>query len=431
MDTEEITVTFTDNEDTVTVSFNEAARGPAGPAGEGGGASAFADLTDKATAEIPTINTPLANALSAKAPIASPTFTGSVSMQSMAVVGVAGAGHVVSAQFEDAGADSVSTVIVDPGATNLGTTRILANSLTADRTWDMPDASGKFALTARADGVPDALASGVTIQSPTLVTPALGTVASGNFSSGTFTWPTFNQSTTGTASGLKPATDSTTAVRAFKADGSTAVLTVDTTNSRLGIGGTPSAALDIRINSTSLKDSIYAINASATHGTNLITGQDTVSKNLFFGYYGSGESTFASLIPNTAYVGCGSGASRFAINTVSTQPIVFCTDNWTERVRVAATTGVVTMASTTASTSTTTGALVVSGGVGVAGNINTGGTLSVTGASTLSTLTFSPAASATPASNGQLTFEATSNTSLTIKLKGTDGTVRSVVLTLA
>jgi len=46
-------------------------------------------------------------------------------------------------------------------------------------------------------------------------------------------------------------------------------------------------------------------------------------------------------------------------------------------------------------------------------------------------VTLSPAASATPASNGQLTFEATSNTSLTVKLKGTDGTVRSVVLTLA
>lgn len=46
-------------------------------------------------------------------------------------------------------------------------------------------------------------------------------------------------------------------------------------------------------------------------------------------------------------------------------------------------------------------------------------------------LTFTPAASATPANNGNLTFEATSNTSLTIKLKGTDGTVRSVALTLA
>ncbi len=90
MDTEEITVTFTDNEDTVTVSFNELARGPAGPAGEGGGASAFADLTDKTTAEIPTINTPLANALAAKAPKASPTFTGTATISSGANLDVVG-----------------------------------------------------------------------------------------------------------------------------------------------------------------------------------------------------------------------------------------------------------------------------------------------------------------------------------------------------
>ena len=42
-----------------------------------------------------------------------------------------------------------------------------------------------------------------------------------------------------------------------------------------------------------------------------------------------------------------------------------------------------------------------------------------------------PAASITPLVNGELTFEATSNTSLTIKYKGSDGTVRSNILTLA
>lgn len=46
-------------------------------------------------------------------------------------------------------------------------------------------------------------------------------------------------------------------------------------------------------------------------------------------------------------------------------------------------------------------------------------------------LTVSPQASVTPASNGQLTFEATSNTSLTIKYKGSDGVVRTNVLTLS
>ena len=45
-------------------------------------------------------------------------------------------------------------------------------------------------------------------------------------------------------------------------------------------------------------------------------------------------------------------------------------------------------------------------------------------------LIVNPSASQTPTSNGELTFEATSNTSLTIKFKGSDGTVRTNVLTL-
>jgi hypothetical protein len=44
---------------------------------------------------------------------------------------------------------------------------------------------------------------------------------------------------------------------------------------------------------------------------------------------------------------------------------------------------------------------------------------------------FTPGASVTPAQNGDVVFELTSNTSLTVKAKGSDGTVRSVVLTLA
>lgn len=41
-----------------------------------------------------------------------------------------------------------------------------------------------------------------------------------------------------------------------------------------------------------------------------------------------------------------------------------------------------------------------------------------------------PAASATPTSNGDLVIQATSNTSLTFKYKGSDGTVRSGSITL-
>lgn len=58
--------------------------------------------------------------------------------------------------------------------------------------------------------------------------------------------------------------------------------------------------------------------------------------------------------------------------------------------------------------------------------------IATTGDATLKgNLTASPPASATPASNGQMTFELTSNTTLKVKVKGSDGTVRSVSLTLA
>jgi len=47
------------------------------------------------------------------------------------------------------------------------------------------------------------------------------------------------------------------------------------------------------------------------------------------------------------------------------------------------------------------------------------------------TLGFNPGTSVTPANNGDVVIEATNNTTLTFKLKGSDGTVRSATLTLA
>lgn len=47
------------------------------------------------------------------------------------------------------------------------------------------------------------------------------------------------------------------------------------------------------------------------------------------------------------------------------------------------------------------------------------------------TVGFAPGASVTPAKNGDVVIEATNNTTLTFKLKGSDGVVRSATLTLA
>ena len=46
-------------------------------------------------------------------------------------------------------------------------------------------------------------------------------------------------------------------------------------------------------------------------------------------------------------------------------------------------------------------------------------------------LTWQPRASVTPLTNGDLTVEATSDTTLTFKYKGSDGTVRTGTLTLS
>lgn len=72
------------------------------------------------------------------------------------------------------------------------------------------------------------------------------------------------------------------------------------------------------------------------------------------------------------------------------------------------------------------------GNVGVAtagverARVDTAGNLTITG-----TLFQSPAPSVVPATNGQLAFEVTNNTTVTLKLRGTDGIVRSVAFTVA
>ena len=46
-------------------------------------------------------------------------------------------------------------------------------------------------------------------------------------------------------------------------------------------------------------------------------------------------------------------------------------------------------------------------------------------------ITIRPGSSVTPANNGDVMFQLTSNTSLTFKAKGSDGTVRSGSVTLS
>ena len=65
------------------------------------------------------------------------------------------------------------------------------------------------------------------------------------------------------------------------------------------------------------------------------------------------------------------------------------------------------------------------GGVGV-GNNNPQAKLHVSG-----TLIIQPGSSVTPPANGQIMWEATNNTTITVKLRGSDGTVRSGTIALS
>jgi hypothetical protein len=373
--TEEITITFVDNEDTVVVSLNEAARGPAGPAGDGGGASAFTDLTDKATAEIPTINTPLATALGLLAPKAGPTFTGTVT------------------------------------ATTIYTTDISATNVTASTAFNGPGTGLTGTASGFTAGTANALASGTTITNATLVNPTLGTPASGNaqnltglpIDGGTSGTLPVSRGGTGTTNGSITGTGALT----FTAGGTNQnVVIVPSGTGLLSItGSTNNTAIPVfrATNNYNGGTAPGYVNTFECLAPNLGVG------NLAYAPIGVSASTNNRAGLGFYYAGSGSANNFMSLGNFFGGSGVFAVFP----------NGGAAIASSGAPTSPGAGSLSISG------------TLSVTGASTFGAITLSPASSATPASNGQLTFEATSNTSLTIKFKGSDGTVRSVVLTLA
>jgi len=221
-----------------------------------------------------------------------------------------------------------------------------ADTLTANRTYTLPDASGTVVLgggtasgtntgdqtsivgitgnisqfnTALTDGDFATLAgtetlTNKTLTSPTLTTPVLGAPSSGNLTNCSsipaaqltgdvavariataLTAPGAIGGTTAAAGAfstvttpsIKPSADGATAVRVFKADGATAALTLDTTNTRLGIGATPSYPLHINVGGSNPIG--FGRNASfITYGA--ISMNNTMSDTGMVGFFGGGGS---------------------------------------------------------------------------------------------------------------------------------------------
>jgi hypothetical protein len=136
----------------------------------GGGASTFAQLTDKATADLPTINTPLSQALAGKAPSTHTHASAAITDSSTGGNGEADAGKLVS--FGADGELTPSYIVIGTLGSFTETTLSLADStlshhgtfqvgaLTGDVIYTGPSTGGTLALTARTDGVPDALLIG-------------------------------------------------------------------------------------------------------------------------------------------------------------------------------------------------------------------------------------------------------------------------------
>jgi hypothetical protein len=171
------------------------------PFGTGGGASTFAELTDKATADLPTINTPLSQALAGKAPssgIAPSAITGTAVVTNDARLSDARTptSHThVSADITDATSDgatnpekvlktdangqlTVALLTVGPSdPLDGGQVTFSATGLQDNRSYGIPDApTGNLSLTARTDGVPDALIGTLTATAYTETVVALDTV---------------------------------------------------------------------------------------------------------------------------------------------------------------------------------------------------------------------------------------------------------------
>ena len=191
------------------------------------GATTFAGLTDNTSANLPSINIPLANALALKAPLISPSFT-------TPALGTPSSGNLTNCTFP-----TLNQSTTGNAATVTTNANLTGHITSVGNTTSL----GSFALAQLSTAVSDADIA----RTDSGQTFAGNQVFSGNLSV---------TGTTTTSKIVVPA-DSLTALGVFRADGTTRVLNIDTTNSRLGIG-TPTPAYPIHVE-RSANDSITAV----------------------------------------------------------------------------------------------------------------------------------------------------------------------------
>lgn len=130
---------------------------------------------------------------------------------------------------------------------------------------------------------------------------------------------------------IYPASDSTTAIQLLKADGTTGVVTLDTTNSRLGINVTPTATLDLlNTDSTALINGVWKGDSANSKwgyifqnsGAAAFTGDGAVVKIKAVNATDTGKALFvessgtnpASCVAHIKHSGAGTGANLLLEN---------------------------------------------------------------------------------------------------------------------
>lgn len=110
-----------------------------------------------------------------------------------------------------------------------------------------------------------------------------------------------------------PASDTTTAVKICKADGTTSVITVDTTNSRVGLGVTPGAKLDLGLSA--------GAPGNLSLGAAAFIGLQYSSSNLMFGFNAKADET----LNDQAVVATTSGSAGYSFLRIGSAGIEYHT----------------------------------------------------------------------------------------------------------